>query len=172
MGYTTDFEGYVTIDPPLNEHEVSFLRDFCNTRRMNRRNGPLFVGGTGMAGQDHDADILDYNNPHPDQPGLWCQWVPTGDGTTLGWDGGGNFYHAAEWMKYLVENLLAPSARFYLDKHASEDERLAHFTADHTVNGEIFAQGEDSDDRWVLVVEDNVVKTAQAQVSYTDARPI
>lgn len=158
MGYTTDFEGSVTIEPPLNKHEVSFLEDLNQSRRMNRTRGPLFVkgsDGTFGAGQGHDGDIINYNDPDPDQPGLWCQWMPLEDGSGIEWDGGEKFYNSAEWMAYLVKNLLAPSAVSYIAAHADEDERLRFFTCDHVVNGTIQAQGEDNEDRWDLVVTDN-----------------
>jgi hypothetical protein len=149
----------VSIDPPLNEQERSFLLALAETRRMNRSKGPLFVTGTGDFGQGRDEDIIDYNNPHPHQPGLWLQWRPTEDGSALEWDQGEKFYSAGGWMKYLVNNLLAPSALAYITTHGDEDARLQHFTCNHTVNGIIHAQGEDRDDKWRLVVEDNVVRT-------------
>lgn len=175
MGYHTDFAGSLTIEPPLNQHEVSFLVDLAETRRMKRTKGPLFVKGTGMYGQDRDPDIQDYNNPHPDQPGLWCQWKPgfTGDQvqpydpSKLEWDGGEKFYDSPEWMVYIIRNLLAPTGRDYVAKHIDEDERLQHFTFDHVVNGTIQAFGEEHDDRWDLVVVDNVVST----VYYTLSQP-
>lgn len=158
MGYTTDFYGSVTVTPPLNDHEIGFLADFSGTRRMNRTKGPLFVKGSGDFGQGRDKDILNHNEPHPDQPSLWCQWV-TEDGTEIEWDGGEKFYNADDWMAYIVTNLLAPSAKAYIAAHIDEDERLQHFTCDHVVNGEIQAQGEDPDDRWTLVVRNNQVQT-------------
>lgn len=152
MGYTTEFNGSITVTPPLNEHEVSFLKAFNTTRRMNRTNGPLFVEGTGPYGQGHDPDVLDHNSPHPDQPGLWCQWEVTDDGTEIQWDGGEKFYYAPEWMEYLVKKLLSAEAKDYVAAHRSEDARLAHFTCDHNFHGVIEAQGEDEDDRWVIEV--------------------
>lgn len=172
MGYTTDFDGEIFIDPPLNEHEISFLGDLANTRRMKRINGPLFVGGQGFAGQDHEVDVTDYNNPDPSQPGLWLQWVPYDDGTALVWDQTEKFDHSAEWMKYLVTNLLATSATFYIAQHVDEDDRLQHFTCDHILNGEITAQGEDYDDSWKLVVTDNNVGVARSVSEYGPVTPI
>lgn len=172
MGYTTEFDGYVSVSPPLNPAEVSFLTDLANTRRMHRTEGPLFVTATGFAGQDRTDTILDYNSPDPDQPGLWCQWEPSDSGTTIQWDGGEKFYAAAEWMKYLVTNLFAPTAREYVTQHAHEDPRLEHFTCDHTVNGFIDAQGEEPDDRWRLIVRDNVVMIALAEVAFLEPEPI
>lgn len=153
MGYTTEFEGSVKVSPPLNEHEISFLRDFNRTRRMNRTKGPLFVKGSGEFGQVRDEDIIDFNGPHPDQPGLWCQWTTNEEGTEIFWDGGEKFYYAAEWMEYLLRNLFSADAAGYLLEHRHEDERLVHFTFDHNFSGRIEAQGEDPEDRWTIEVE-------------------
>jgi hypothetical protein len=185
MGYTTEFDGYVTIEPPLNEHEVSFLKDLASTRRMLRRNGPLFVKGGGYAGQDHEEDIINFNcssgeQPwlgardlpadwrdyfEPDgQPGLWCKWEPSDDGETISWNGAEKFYDAPEWMRYIIDKLLAPSADEYLVKHNDEDERLQYFTCDHTVNGVINAEGEEQEDVWRLEVKDNIVSVREAKI--------
>lgn len=174
MGYTTDFSGSVTVTPPLNPHEVSFLKDLAQSRRMDRTKGPLYANPGDDYGQQHEDDILSYNNPHHTQPGLWLQWTPTDDGTEIEWDGGEKFYCSPEWMKYLIDNLLGPNGRSYVETWgpAADDPRLLKFTFDHVVHGEIEAQGEDPDDRWMLVVENNVVKVADANVTYTDARAI
>lgn len=169
MGYTTDFTGWIDVSPPLNEHEIGFLKDLADTRRMKRANGPLFVKGNGFAGQDHGPDeVYDGNAPHESQPGLWLQWKPSDDGQMIEWDQGEKFYYSAEWMKYLIVDLLSPSALAYIDIHgpASGDERLEKFTCNHVLNGEISAQGEDPDDRWKLIVRDNEVLVAEATVAY------
>ena len=57
MGYTTEFGygGSVSISPPLNAHEIAYLREFAASRRMDRTRGPYFVGnGSGPFGQGHD----------------------------------------------------------------------------------------------------------------------
>ena len=89
MGYTTDFWGEVSIDPPLNAEEIEFLTKFSRTRRMDRKNGAYYVDGTGDFGQGQDTDIVNYNRPPEGQPGFWCQWVPSKDGRFIEWDGGG-----------------------------------------------------------------------------------
>ncbi len=186
MGYTTEFEGRVTIEPPLNEHEVSFLKDFNETRRMIRRNGPLFVKGSGFWGQGHDDDVIEFNMSSGDtpwstsrlpadwreyheengQPGLWCQWIPIDDGAALAWDGGEKFYDAEEWMRYIIDKLLAPSASDYLMVHDAEDPRLAKFTYDHVLNGVIHAEGEEQGDVWRLIVTDNLVARKSATLTW------
>ena len=158
IGYTTDFWGKVEISPPLNPYEVAYLRDLAQTRRMDRENGPFFVRGTGAMGQDHSPDVRNCNSPDPSQPGLWCQWLPSEDGTSIEWDGSEKFCNAPEWMAYIIGT--------FLDRRPDDetvaamvkaDLRLVEFTFDHVVTGIIDAQGEDSEDRWRLVVEDNIV---------------
>ena len=157
MGYTTEFDGEIAVTPPLNADEVSFLRDLANTRRMNRTKGPLYISKDANFGQDDRSDVIDYNQSHPDQPGLWLCWEPSDDGSAIAWNGAEKFYNSAEWMRYLVEKLLTPSARTYIDRHMPEDPRLASFTCDHKLTGIIDAQGEDPGDRWQLGVTQGMV---------------
>lgn len=154
MGYTTEFQGEIKIDPPLNEQEIAYLRKFAETRRMKRKNGPYFIEGTDMFGQGRDPDVIDHNSPDPSQPGLWCQWVPTDDGTALMWDEGEKFYESEHWMMYIINHFIGtnPIAKKELP-----------FLQGHTCNGEILAQGESITDRWKLIVKDNKVTTEDLQ---------
>jgi len=124
MGYHTEFSGELTLTPALSPAQVAYLQAFAASRRTRRdatrlrsdavreavglpvgRDGAFYVG-------DDEEAVLDYNNPPADQPGLWCQWVPSDDGTTLGttlgWDEGEKFYEYVDWMRYLVEHFLQP----------------------------------------------------------------
>lgn len=175
MGYTTDFEGHIEIDPPLNQHEIDYLTKFSESRRMKRTAGPYFVEGSGFRGQDLEDDVIDSNRPPDGQPGLWCQWVPTADGQYIIWDGGEKFYDSPEWMKYLIDHFLKPGCEASQLVDGIKDKvptPFANFTFDHTLNGEIYAQGESSDDRWVLVVRDNEVGVSDAEITYGDVRPL
>lgn len=147
MGYTTDFVGEFTITPALTQEQIAYLQLFNKTRRMCRSSSkaselpdPLreavglpigdeaefFVGGTGWAGQNNDESVVEHNDPPKNQPGLWCQWTPSDDGTTLGWDGGEKFYDYVEWLAYIDENFLNRWGR--------------------TLSGIVSWQGEDIDD--------------------------
>ncbi len=150
MGYTTHFNGQINIVPLLNSKEVVFLTKFAASRRMDRKNGPYFVDGTGSFGQDRDDDIRNYNNPPAGQPSLWCQWVPTEDGDAIIWDEGEKFYESPEWMAYLI--------RHFLGTNPLAKEELP-FLQGHILNGTISAQGEEPDDMWLLHVKDNQVST-------------
>jgi hypothetical protein len=158
MGYTTDFTGAISISPPLSVREHKFLTKFASTRRMNRRNGPYFVNGSGSMGQGQDSDIIDYNEPSKGQPSLWCQWVPDEDGENIVWDGNEKFYESDKWMKYLIEHFIGSTPRA-----ADVDDEYSFFKG-HICNGEIEAQGEDPDDRWKLIVKNNVVTVKKAKV--------
>jgi hypothetical protein len=170
MGYSTDFIGHVTVTPPLNQHEIAYLRKFAETRRMARANGPYFVDGTGYFGQGHDADIEDFGRSPDGQPGLWCQWVATDDGTGIEWNGIEKFRHADAWMAYLIATFLKPGAAVQKELAAPVPGRvysddLRHFTFDHQVSGVIEAQGEDPEDRWDLVVQANAVSVRRYEVT-------
>jgi hypothetical protein len=127
MGYTTDFSGEFTLDKPLTAEHKAYLLAFNQTRRMKRDpaklgpdpirkaaklpagvDGEYYVGSTAEYGQHSTSDILDYNGPPASQPGLWCQWTPTGDGTAIIWDEGEKFYDYVEWAEYLLEHFLTP----------------------------------------------------------------
>ena len=128
-------------------------------------------GDFGQSGHGEDKSIIDYNCPPGQigydsnsdfnsrwdentrrqreglcQPGLWCQWEVSEDGTILQWDGGEKFYNYVEWLKYLIN----------------------HFFSKWGVllNGEITWEGEDSSDLGKIVVENNVVKVLSGKVTY------
>ncbi|MEU8927085.1 hypothetical protein AB0D10_40235 [Kitasatospora sp. NPDC048545] len=155
MGYTTTFTGRIAVEPPLGAQEIAYLRKFAHTRRMDRANGPYHVGGTGFAGQGHDADIRDFNKPPAGQPGLWCKWEPTDDGAAIEWNGCEKFYDSSEWMAYLIDHFLKPGAR------ARGEAGFEGFTFDHVLNGVIDAQGEEAWDTWQLTVRDNEVSASE-----------
>jgi hypothetical protein len=192
MGYTTDFNGDFAVTPPLTPEHRDYLKAFNNTRRVRRDadkaellpdpvriaaglpigyEGAYFVGGTGVAGQDHDDSVIDGNEPPGSipyrltddqsgvnanatahklglaQPGLWCQWTPSDDGGSIAWDDGEKFYNYIEWIEYLLAHFLVPWG--------------------YSLTGEVHWEGEDSDDRGVIRITDNTVEIGTAVVSYT-----
>jgi len=165
MGYSTYFTGRIEISPPLNPEEIAFLQKFNETRRMDRDKGPYFVDGSGDYGRRQDPDVRNFNNPPEGQPGLWCQWMPTEDGTAIEWDEGEKFSNSAEWMKYLVDHFLKPGCLA-----AAE---LPFLQANHVCNGTIEAQGEDAGDRWDLIVMNNITYRQDYELKPTgDAEPV
>lgn len=175
MGYTTDFNGQFDLNKPLTPEHKAYLEAFAGTRRMKRDayttedrpdpvrlaaglpiglDGGYFVGEGGHAGQgDMNADyekigIVAYNHPPCDQPSLWCQWVPSHDGTAIVWDGGEKFYEYVDWIEYLIQHFLKPWG--------------------YVLNGEVEWFGEDANDRGMICIEDNVVKTKIARIVYED----
>lgn len=161
MGYTTDFDGCVTVSPPLSAEEVEYLNKFSETRRMDREKGPYYVDNAGQFGQDRENDIRDYNRPPSCQPGLWCQWVVSEDGSEISWNGCEKFYDAEDWMAYIIEHFVGsnPVAK------QVDPSRFA-FLQGHTVEGDIFASGEESGDLWKIEVRDNVVTRVEGHVTF------
>lgn len=144
MGYSTDFFGAFTLNKKLDNETKEFLIKFNRTRRMARNvdpkygiQGEFYVDGKGMAGQDHEENIINYNTPPSTQPGLWCQWRPTDDGKGIEWDGGEKFYNYVEWLQYLIDKILAPKG--------------------YVLTGDVEYRGEESDDMGVISVNKNKI---------------
>lgn len=158
MGYSTDFSGEMSLSPPLNEHERSYLRDFIDTRHTSTEHGLLDVtAGPYVRG----------NDPQGDKPGIWCHWIADEDGNLV-WDEGEKTYDHEQWLVWLIEHLFGPEAHAYVNAHLSEDPRLAQFTCDHVVAGEVDARGEEPDDMWRITATDNDVHVQHAEVTYVD----
>lgn len=157
MGYTTRFTGEIHVDPPLNEAERRYLREFSRSRRMDSPLGPYAL--------DSKAAAPDSNRSPADQPGLWCQWVPSESGSHLVWDGHEKFYRSSDWMSYLIDTFLRPGARL---QRELEDpvvgrvypEVLQQFTFDHSMYGTVLAMGQDGAS-WRIEVRNNKVTVVE-----------
>lgn len=146
MGYSTEFSGKIMIDPPLNTAEMQYLMDFSESRRMKT------LGGCYSITSEDNDDVIDYNKPPDNQPGLWCDFVPLSD-TELGWNGSEKTYDAIDWIEFIIEHFLKKNAH----AQRSGDRLFESFQFNHVCNGKIVAQGEDPDDRYVILVKDNKV---------------
>lgn len=170
MGYTTEFEGYFTLTPPLSPAQTKYIKAFSGTRRMQRnpaklppqgthsevglglgQDGGYFVDGPGFRGQQDTPDVVDHNTPPRGQPGLWCQWACENPGE-LAWNGGEKFYNYAEWLQYLIDHFFEPWGV--------------------AVSGEVEWQGNDSDDSGVISVIGNEVHVAEYRRSLGKAKSV
>jgi len=170
MGYNTDFWGSISVTPPLNEHEINYLLQFAECGPGSAPTGPYAVSSRDRCDDTAQGSPARLSAAQ-DAPSSACQWIPSDDGTELEYDQQEKFYESTVWMAYLIDTFLKPGATVQHDlAHRIPDweypEELEHFTFDHLCNGEVDAQGEDSPDRWRLVVRDNVVSTQQGAISF------
>lgn len=133
MGYDTSFEGHVTIEPPLTEVEVTYMRSRFSWR--------------------HDQKMS------PGAPNDHCRWEVSSDGARIAWDGGEKFYDATEWLRYLIDHYIAGTARVVTPADQLTLDMVAEpfFRTQRTVSGVIHASGDDASDVWRIVVRNNVV---------------
>jgi hypothetical protein len=150
MGYHTEFWGRFDLDCPLVHETYRLLKGLSETRRMKRSvegygiDGEFFIPvPDGNFGQTHDENIVDYNAPPATQPGLWCQWIPTEDRLHIEWDGGEKFYEYVPWIRYLLNRILLPRG--------------------YKLTGSVEWQGEETDDKGIIVAEGNRILSAFAQ---------
>lgn len=154
MGYSTEYKGQIDINPILTHKEYKFLTCFSKTRRVQRTQGPYYVENPSYNSYSctysRNSGVTNANSPPEGQPGLWCQWVPTKERDGLVWDKCEKFYFGVEWMVYLIQHFLGinPLAKVSLT-----------FLQGHTLNGAIEAQGQNHNDAWLLIVENNQVST-------------
>jgi hypothetical protein len=116
------------------------------------------VDGEYFVGDRENASVIDHNCPpgqddwltgsHQDagQPGLWCNWILTDDGTELKWNGSEKFCSYVEWLEYLIKHFFEPWGI--------------------ELNGEIEWQGEDRYDIGKIVVDDNEVEVKEGSITY------
>lgn len=157
MGYSTDFYGEFNISPPLNEKEINFLEKFNETRRVIRSDdsdGRYYItDGRDNYGQN-TKNILQMNQEPVGQPGLWCSFKASEDGTSLVWDGSEKTYDGADWIKYLIVHFLGNNP---LMQTINPELYEKHGFTPHILNGVMYARGEECNDLWRIIVKDNLV---------------
>ena len=147
-------------DATLTAKRRDPLRDAVNLDVGDE--GAYFVGSRGFAGQeqfsgdddelecDEDGnpikDVIDFNRPPKDQPGLWCQWRPSDDGEFIVWDEGEKFYDYVEWLKYLLKHFLVPWG--------------------YGLKGMVEWQGEELEDIGRIFVEGQEVSTKRGRITW------
>ncbi len=90
MGYTTDFNGYFHVNPPMSAELVATLDKFAETRQC----------------RDEDKH---YNDLAPGAPSLWCDWEPTENGDGIVWNGSEKFYEYDKWLQVIIDRFLVPN---------------------------------------------------------------
>lgn len=141
MGFSTTYWGSIAVSPALNRAEWDYLTKrgyvtpmFAGQLREPRSLWPIREG----------------------ELGLWCEWVPTADGTALHWNGREKFNYGTECMAYLIDNFLCPDAT----AARTGDPQFAGFTFDHRCSGSIFSFAEPESGVYIvqrLDVVDNAV---------------
>lgn len=160
MAYRTSFEGSFLLDKPLQQKHRAYLKKFSQTRRVKcfaeklaaypdplreavglpvGPEGAYFVGKN-LGYEDpvvFEDDTSRFLVPPQSQPGFWCKWTPTEDGTAIVHNGHGDFYFYVEWLQYLLEHFLMPWG--------------------YTLHGTVRWRGSDETDHGYVTVENNQV---------------
>lgn len=156
MGYSTDFEGKISIEPALSVEEIKYLNAFFETRHMKRHNGPYVID----VDESNNSDVIDSNSPPKEQPGLWCDLEVSADGTELYWNGAEKTYYLGQWVAYVIEHFIKPDC---IAKQRHPDEY--QFFTGHTCNGILEAQGESHGDIWGIIVQNNIVSINEMDIT-------
>ena len=161
MGYSTDFDGRLNINKPVDAETEKVLVGLNTTRRIKRNvdealygvEGEFYFEGKGCFGQDEEENVIDYNCPPRTQPNLWCAWCLAGDNQGIVWDGGEKFYDYVEWLQYIRDSILTPRG----------------YTLE---SGNIEWQGEEMGDRGLITAKDNKIFVQYGVGSYGEKNAI
>jgi hypothetical protein len=126
MPYVTTGSGRFDLAPHLSEAHLAYLLAFSRIRHMRRvmrllkkrpdplrnavglplgRGGAYYVGGSEGLPFSDDT-VTNSLLPPYGQPGLYCRWTPTEDGSAIVWKESGTRF--VEWLDYVFEHFLAP----------------------------------------------------------------
>src|SRR5262245_42947899 len=123
MGYTTIFSGRFELDKSLKPEQITYLKQFSETRHMLWRLDiiekisdpireavglPLGEDGCYFVARDDFSLAEDANRPTKSQPSLYCKWISSDDGKGIEWDGREKFGWYWEWLWYLIKHFLKP----------------------------------------------------------------
>lgn len=170
MDNKAKFQGEITVNPPLNEFERSYLLAFHKTPHVIYVDGPLHVTSddneTFAPTEDEYYSVIDRENFDTSQPGLRSFWDINDEGTGMLNEEPENAVMAGEWLDYIIKSLFSDKAKSYVGMHHTGDRRFDRFSFNHVFNGVIHGYGENPDDIWRITVKDNVVTTQKATVTY------
>ena len=188
MGYTTDFNGSLSIKRPLTKKQIEYITRLCDTRRMKRdvnvlmelykgkhgnpfakdktnahevygHEGEYFAREDGQSGQSNDNSIIDYNCP-PGQKGFAQGHVENGQpGLWCQWEVSEDG-DSLEWNG---------GEKFY-NYTGWLKYLIKNFFGPwgRKLNGEIEWYGEDRTDMGKIIVKSNEVKTMFGEVTFNE----
>lgn len=80
MGYTTEFDGKISITPPLTPKQVAEVNAFCSKE---------------FRSPDGFGTLRPY-------PSVHCDWWVSTDGSSIGWSGNEKSYSMEKWLPILI----------------------------------------------------------------------
>lgn len=185
MGYTTEFNGSLTLSRTATEQEKKYINTLSKTRRMKRDinklmeiykgqygnpfaksltvediygvDGEYFAFDDNNHGQLEDASIIDYNTPPGQKEYGLENWGENSNRITKG------LCQPGLWCQWVItkdgnELEWNEAEKFYYYVEWLK-YLINHFFEEWGIklNGEISWEGEDSDDTGKIVVEDNII---------------
>jgi len=171
MGYTTDFSGQFSVDPPLDQSQIDYLTQFATTRHMARYEAlteflpdparlsvglPVgFEGSYYVGAEENDGSVIDYNHAPGEERNRFSNTNPIIPANHLGQPG--------LWCQWVPTDDGAfiewdGGEKFY------DSTEWIRYIVDHflspwgrTLSGAVDWQGEDSDDRGTIYAVDGVI---------------
>ncbi len=140
MGYQTDFIGYLEIDPPLGQREITVVNRISGSPFLERSDAGLRVA---------DEDDEEFRDLMRGAPRGWSNWAVCSQGCCLSYNGGDKANHMVPWLKFLVSTFLVPGATA---------ERIRGMTCDHVLNGMVVGSRRDTRELYSITARSNEIR--------------
>ena len=154
MGFNTEYLGYLRITPRLNPVEVEWLRGFADWGALP--DGDAFRlpmnPRAALAKAFADAGGA-MSGPRTVPYGVHHWWVCE-HGDRLSWVQSEKSNDAVEVLQFLVQHYLGPGAK----AKDSGNPDFDAFTFDHRLDGVIAAERQDTDELFLIRVEDSTFR--------------
>ena len=179
MGFSTKYLGRLDIEPRLNQAEVQWLTAYAELdrryftdpyevpmnprafrieqdRRREERAQDRETAVPKRARRAKDPEPFSTLTPRDGSPYPHLDWRPCPEGCCLAWDSSTEKSRMAEaWLQYLIDHFLRPGAIARTSGRSDFDA----FTFDHTLNGVIAAQRDDTRELWLIRCRANEIST-------------
>lgn len=153
MGDNTEYLGHLTITPRLNPAEVQWLlgfADWAGGPGADPFSLPMNPRAELAHARTHGSGAVP---PHSRIPWGVSDWQVSFHGDRLRWSRAEKSHDAVATLEFLADHFLGPAA---LAKQSTNPD-FADFTFDHRLDGVIAGCREDTDELFLLWVENSVV---------------
>lgn len=140
MGYTTCYSGVLHFNKEPSKALITAINDFANMRHEYSDCPGIWCDWV-IGKELKEYGECNYNAvcPYNQLPSVEKKFEAVSDEIVLGWDGVEKFYKGAEWLQYIIDNIIEPNFPEY------------------KLNGQLSWQGEEDEDTGTISVTDNIV---------------
>jgi hypothetical protein len=154
VGFNTEYLGHLRITPTLNRAEVEWLSGFADWGALRDADPFRLPMNPRAALSKAFADAGGSISGHRAVPYGVQHWRVCDHGDRIRWVRSEKSNDAVQALRFLVQHYLGPDAR----AKDSDNPDFAAFTFDHRLDGLIVGERDDTDELFLIRVEDSTFR--------------